>query len=131
MIVQRAGDKRSQVHLCREDVQVEAAGKTTHLHAFYNWGAPVTLITHAAAKEAGLEQMKQPAMTEMGLSGEHMDVGSHYMVPVVNGDDKVLVVKAMGVTSIASMSTTSMPDDVEERFPQAKGWESKLARLAK
>jgi hypothetical protein len=53
MIVQKLGEEQSQVHLCREDVRLEVAGRTTRLHALYDWGASVTLITHAAAKEAG------------------------------------------------------------------------------
>jgi len=53
------------------------------------------------------------------------------MVPVISGDDKVQTIKAMGVTSIASMSATSMPGDIMERFLQAKGWGSKLSRPAK
>jgi hypothetical protein len=67
----------------------------------------------------------------VGLNGEHEDIGSHYMVPVVNGDDKVQVVEALGVTSIASVSASKEPEDVEKRLPQAKGWGSKLVRLAK
>jgi hypothetical protein len=43
----------------------------------------------------------------------------------------VQVVEALGVTSIASVSATKEPEDVEKRFPQAKGWGSKLARPAK
>ncbi len=75
--------------------------------------------------------MKQLVMTVMGLSGEHVDVSFHYVVPVVRGDDKLKTVKAMGVTSIASMNASSVPDNIVERFPQAKGWGSKIARSSK
>jgi hypothetical protein len=37
MIVQRTDKEQAQVQLCHEDVRVEVAGKTTLLHAFYNW----------------------------------------------------------------------------------------------
>jgi hypothetical protein len=30
------GDMKAQVHLCREDVRVDAAGKTNRLHTFYD-----------------------------------------------------------------------------------------------
>jgi hypothetical protein len=39
MVVKGIGDKKAQVHLCREDVRVEVAGKTSHLHTLYDWGA--------------------------------------------------------------------------------------------
>jgi hypothetical protein len=51
------GDKKAQVHLCWEDVRVEVAGKTSRLLGIYNWGATVTLVTHAAAKKAGLKRV--------------------------------------------------------------------------
>jgi hypothetical protein len=37
---------------------VEVAGKTTYLHALYDWGMLVTLITYVATEEARLEQMR-------------------------------------------------------------------------
>jgi hypothetical protein len=67
----------------------------------------------------------------MGLNGENLDIGSHYMMPIVNVDDKVQVVEALGVISIAFVSATKEPEEVEKRFPKAKGWGSKLARPAK
>ncbi len=53
------------------------------------------------------------------------------MVPVNDGDNKVQVMKAISVGSIASMGATSIPINIEERFPEAKGWEDKLARPEK
>jgi hypothetical protein len=53
MVVQGIGAEKAQVFLCREDVRVEGAGKAGRLHALYDWGATVTLVTHAAAGKAG------------------------------------------------------------------------------
>ena len=54
MIVQGIGGEKAQVYLCREDVRMEGAGKVGRLHTLYNWGATVTLVTHAAAEKARL-----------------------------------------------------------------------------
>ena len=98
----------------------------------YILGASSTVITHAAVKKAGLEQGKHLVMTVKGLSGEHVDVGFQYMVPVLIGNDKLQTVKSMGVTSVAmSISAKSMPEDIGERFPQAKGWGASWRGLAK
>jgi hypothetical protein len=57
-------------------------------------------------------------------------VDSYYMVPVVDGDDKVRSVKALGVDHITTLAATAMPTDVGRRLPQAKGFKEKLARPA-
>jgi hypothetical protein len=57
-------------------------------------------------------------------------VDSYYMVPVVDGDDKVQVVKALGVDHITALATTTVPADIGRRLPQVKGFEEKLARPA-
>ncbi len=54
MVVQEVGTKEAGVFLCREDVHVRSAEGTTSLHALYDWGATVTMVTHAAAAKAGL-----------------------------------------------------------------------------
>ncbi len=77
MVVQGIGDKKAQVHLCREDMRVEVAGKTSHLHTLYDWGATVTLMTHTAAKKAGLKRLRQPTSAIAGLSGGCMMVNSY------------------------------------------------------
>jgi hypothetical protein len=61
MVMQGIGAEKAQVFLCREDVHVEGAGKAGHLYALYDWGATITLVTHAAAEKAGLERKRQPA----------------------------------------------------------------------
>jgi hypothetical protein len=101
MIIQGTGEEQAQTHLCREDVWVEVVGKTTPLHALYDWGASNTLITHATVEEAGLEWVKQSTTAVAGLDGKCVDISFHYIVPIVDGNDKVGVVKAMGVGSIA------------------------------
>jgi putative NIF3 family GTP cyclohydrolase 1 type 2 len=58
MIIQGIGEERAQAHLCQEDVQVEVAGKTSRMHALYDWGVSVILITHAAAEGAGLDRVR-------------------------------------------------------------------------
>ncbi len=85
---------------------MEGAGKAGRLHALYDWGATVTLVTHAAAKKAGLERRRQPAAAIAGLGGRCTMVDSYYMVPVVDGNDKVRIVKALGVDHIATLAAT-------------------------
>ncbi len=49
MIVLEIGARKAEVFLCRADVRVRSAGKANSLHNLYDWGAAVTLVTHAAA----------------------------------------------------------------------------------
>ncbi len=58
MIVQEVGAKKAGVFLCREDVRVRSTGDTNSLHTHYDWGATVTLVTHAAAAKVGLERKR-------------------------------------------------------------------------
>jgi hypothetical protein len=102
---------------------VEVAGRASHLHTLHDWSP---LVTHAAAKKAGLKWVRQPTSAIAGLSGGCTMVDSYYMVLVVDGDDKVGSVKAMGVNCIATLAAT----DVERRLPQAKGFGKRLARPA-
>ncbi len=71
MIVHEIGKEKTGVFLCREDVRVRSAGDTNSLHALYDWGATVTLVTHAAAAKGGLERKKQVAAAVAGLGGHH------------------------------------------------------------
>jgi hypothetical protein len=109
-------------------VLVEVAGKTTHLHALYDLGA---LVTHVAAEEARLERMRQPTVAVAGWNGRCTMVGFHYMVPIVDGDDRVWVLKAMGMDSIPALGATRVPVNKEKRIPQTKGCGNKLAKPAK
>jgi hypothetical protein len=95
MVVQGIGARKVRVFLCREDVRVEGAGKASRLHALYDWGATVTLVTHAAAVRAGLERKRQTPTAIAGLGGRCTMVNSYYMVPVIDGKDRVRVVKAL------------------------------------
>jgi hypothetical protein len=113
MIVQGSSDKNAQAHVCQEDVRVEVAGKTSRLHTLYDWGASVTLVTHSAAEKAGLKRVRQPTSAVAGLSGGCTVVDFHYMVPVIDRDGKVRVVKAMGMDRIAALGATDVPTDIE------------------
>ncbi len=109
---------------------MEGAGKAVCLHTLYDWGATVTLVTHAAAEKAWLKRKRQPAAAIAGLGGRCTMVDSYYMVPVVDGDDKLRSVKALGVDHIATLAATDVPTNIGRRLPQAKGFEGKLARPA-
>jgi hypothetical protein len=130
MVVQGVGARKAKVFLCREDVRVEGAGKASRLHALYDWGATVTLVTHAAAVKAGLEWKRQVPAAIAGLGGRCTMVDSYYMVPVVDGDDVVRVVKALGVDHIEMLAATDITEDNVMRLPRTKGFVEKLARPA-
>jgi hypothetical protein len=115
MVVQGIGERKVQVHLCREDVRVEVAGKTSRLHTLYDWVSTVTLVTHTAAKKAGLKRVRQPPSAIAGLSGGCTIVDSYYMVPV-DGDDKVRSLKTLGVSRITTWEATDLPADIEKRL---------------
>jgi hypothetical protein len=106
-IVQEIGAKKAGV-LCREDVRVRSAEGTTSLHALYDWGATVTLVTHAAAEKGVLERKRQVAAAVAGLDGRCTTVDSYYMVPEVDGDDAVRVVRALGVDHIATLAAAGL-----------------------
>jgi hypothetical protein len=117
MVVQGIGARKAQVFLCREDIRVEGAGKASRLHALYDRGATVTLVTHAAAVKAG-------------LGSRCTMVDSYYMVPVVDGNDKVRVVKALGVDHITTLAASNVTEDIVTRLPRVKGFVEKLAQPA-
>ncbi len=131
MVVQEVGAKKAGVFLCREDVRVKSAGGASSLHTLYDWGATVTLVTHAAAAKAGLERKRQVAAAIAGLGGRCTMVYSYYMVPVVDSDDVVRVVKALGVDHIATLAAADIAGDVVTRIPQTEGFAEKLARPAR
>ncbi len=109
---------------------MRSAGDTNSLHALYDWGATVTLVTHAAAAKAGLERKRRVAAAVAGLGGRCTTVDSYYMVPVVDGSDVVRMVRALGVDHIATLAATDVTGDVVMRIPQTKGFAEKLARPA-
>jgi hypothetical protein len=130
MVVQGIGAGKAKVFLCREDVRVEGAGKASRLHALYDWGATVTLVTHAAAVRAGLERKRQSPAAIAGLGGRCTMVDSYYMVPVIDSNDKVRVVKALGVDHIMTLMASNVTEDIVTRLPRTKGFAEKLARPA-
>jgi hypothetical protein len=130
MVVQGIGARKAKVFLCREDVCVKGAGEASRLYALYDWGATVTLVTHAAAVKAGLEQKRQVPAAIAGLGGRCTMVDNYYMVPVVDGDNVVRVVKALGVDHIATLAAADIAEDIVMRLPRTKGFVEKLARPA-
>ncbi len=62
------------------------------------------MVTQNAAEKAGLERKRQPASAIAGLGGKCTMVDSYYMVPVIDGDNKVRIVKALGVDHIATLA---------------------------
>jgi len=109
---------------------VEGAGKASRLHALYDRDATVTLVIHAAAVKAGLERKRQTPAAIAGLGGQCTMVDSYYMVPVVDGNDKVRVVKALGVDHITALAASEVTEDILTRLPRTKCFVEKLARAA-
>jgi hypothetical protein len=130
MVVQEVCARKTEVFLCRKDVRVRSAGEANSLHTLYDWGATVTLVTHAAAAKAGLERKRQVAAAIARLGGRCTMVDSYYMVPVVDGDDVVRVVKALGVDHIATLAAADITGDIVRRIPRIEGFAEKLARPA-
>ncbi len=87
-------------------------------------------MTHAAATKAGLERRRQVAAAIAGLGGRCTMVDSYYMVPVVDGDDVMRVVKALGVDHIATLAAADITGDIVTRIPRTEGFVKKLARPA-
>ncbi len=130
MVVQEIGARKAEVFLCREDIRVKSAGEANSLHALYDWGATVTLVTHPAAAKAGLERKRQVSAAIAGLGGRCTMVDSYYMVPVVDSDDVVRVVKALGVDHIATLAAAYITGDIVMRIQRIEGFAEKVARPA-
>jgi hypothetical protein len=73
------------------------------------------------AEGVGLVPVQHPTMTVSNLGGKYTETSHYYMVPVVNRDDMVQTVKAMGVIRIALLRATEIPVDIEGMFLQTKG----------
>jgi hypothetical protein len=52
-------------------------------------------------------------------------VDSYYMVPVVDGNDKVQIVKALGVDHITTLAAANVPEDIGRRLPRVKGFKER------
>jgi hypothetical protein len=89
MIVQEVGGDSDQVHLCREDVKVEVAGKTHCLQALHDLGDTQTLITHEAAGRVGLTPIPHSARLVSGLGGKCLESTCFYVMPFVDGSAEV------------------------------------------
>jgi hypothetical protein len=109
---------------------VKGTGEANCLHALYDWGATVTLVTHAAAARAGLERKRQVSAAIAGLGGRCTMVDSYYMVPVVDGNDAVRVVKALGLDHIVTLAAANITEDIMMRISRTEGFTEKLTRPA-
>ncbi|MFN9908282.1 MAG: hypothetical protein ACK56F_19500, partial [bacterium] len=89
------------------------------------------MVTHAAAAKAGLERRMHVAAAVAGLGGCCTPVDSYYMGPVVDGDDAIRVVRALGVDYIATLAAADVTEDIVTRIPQTEGFVEKLARPAR
>jgi hypothetical protein len=127
MVVQEVGAKKAGIFLCSEDVRVKSAGDANSLHTLYDWGATVTLVTHAAAAKVGQERKRQVAAAVAGLGRRCTMVDSYYMVPVVDGNGMVRVVRALGVDHIVTLAAADITGDVVTRILQTEGFTEKLA----
>jgi hypothetical protein len=57
-------------------------------------------------------------------------IDSYYMVPVVDSDGAMRVVRALGVDHIATLAAADVTGNVVTRIPQTEGFAERLARLA-
>jgi hypothetical protein len=80
--------------------------------------------------KAGLERTRQTTVAIAGLGGRCTMVDSYYMVPVVDDNDKVRVVKALGVEHITTLAASNVTEDIITRLPRVKGFVEKLAKPA-
>ncbi len=69
--------------------------------------------------------------THLSNSWAERRIDNYYMVPGVDGNDKVWSVKTIGVDHIMTLAATDVPPDIERRFPQAEGFRERLARPAR
>ncbi len=79
------------------------------------------MVTHAAAARAGLERKRQVSVAVAGLGGRCTMIDSYYMVPIVDGNDAVRVVKALGVDHIATLAAADITRDIVMRIPRVEG----------
>ncbi len=67
---------------------MEGAGGTSSLHALYDWGATVTLVTHAAAAKAGLKKRVQVAAAVAGGSHDSSNLST-----ILTLDERKITIK--------------------------------------
>jgi hypothetical protein len=65
-----------------------------------------------------------------GLGDKCLESTCFYVVSFVDGCDEIQTLRATGVAPIVSFSASPPPNDIEERFPHARGWGARLARPA-
>jgi hypothetical protein len=121
MMTRSANNVLPEVLLCRQMVSVEIGGRSQQLQVLYDSGATLTLITHEAADRTGLQPIRQQLKSVSGLNGVVVSSSCFYMVPMVDCNDEVQVIKAFGVARIAWMDQGTLSPEMEARFPQLKG----------
>ena len=121
MMTRGANNVLPEVLLCRQMISMEIGGRSQQLQVLYDSGATLTLITHEAADRTGLQPIRQQLKSVSGLNGVVVPSSCFYMVPMVDCNDEVQVIKAFGVARIAWMDRGTLPPDMDARFPQLKG----------
>jgi hypothetical protein len=121
MVARAVNNALPEVLLCRQRVSLEVNGISQQLHMLYNWGATITLITHEAAKRTGLQPIQQQRKSVLGLKGVKIASTCFYMVPMVDCDEDMQVIIALGVTRIAWMDKGTLPPEMRTRVPRWTG----------
>jgi hypothetical protein len=121
MMTRSANNVLPEILLYRQMVSVEIGGRNQQLQVLYDSGATVTLITHEAADRTGLQPIWQQLKSVSGLNGVVVASSCFYMVPMVDCNDELQVIKAFGVARIAWMDQGTLPPEMEARFPRLKG----------
>ena len=118
MMTRGANNAFPEVLLCRQMISVEIGGRSQQLQVLYDSGATLTLITHEAADRTGLQPIRQQLKSVSGLNGVVVPSSCFYMVPMVDCNDEVQVIKAFGVARIAWMDHGREVSSVEGRSHQ-------------
>ncbi len=111
----------NNVLLCCQMISVEIGGRSQQLQVLYDSGATLTLITHEAADRTGLQSIRQQLKSVSGLNRVVVSSSCFYMVPMVDCNDEVHVIKAFGVARIAWMDRGTLLPDMDVWFHQLKG----------
>jgi hypothetical protein len=130
MVEQRISAGKAKAFLCREDIRVEGAGKASRLHALYDWGATVTLVTHAAAVKAGLERKRQTPAAIAGLGGRCTMVRQLLHGAGRRRQRQGEGCEGLGMDHITTLAASDVTEDIVTRLPRTKGFVEKLARPA-
>ena len=101
---------------CRQMLNVKVKGKHTQLRTVYDEKTPHTLITHEAARRAGLCSKPRTSSYVETLDGGVEETVSSYNLPLISWDRKYRKVEALGVRYIDYFHEYHVPDEVEQVF---------------